>query len=105
MLTSQKHSEIIKALKWCADRKVGVLCKTPREWAEFMGIPVRSTNELNFAALNVAAAGRELNDSMGYDWIGDNFPYFPRQEKYRVYSKANSKPGYPTTLNTFFNIA
>ena len=86
MLTSQKHVEIIKALEWCADRKVGVLCKTPREWAEFMGIPVRSTNELNFAALNVAAAGRELNDSMGYDWIGDNFPFFPRQSDYRTYS-------------------
>ena len=86
MLNSQKHSEIIKALEWCADRKVGGLCKTQREWAEFMGIPVRSTNELNFAALNVAAAGRKLNDNKGYDWIGDNFPFFPRQSDYRTYS-------------------
>ena len=87
MLTSQKHVEIIKALEWCADRKVGVLCKTPREWAEFMGIPVNSYRDLNFAALNVAAAGRKLNDSKGYDWIGDNFPYFPRQQEYRVHSQ------------------
>lgn len=84
MLTSQKHVEIIKALKWCAERKVGVLCKTPREWAEFMDIPVKSSNELNFAALNIAAAGRKLNASKGYDWIGEHFPYFPRQPEYRA---------------------
>jgi hypothetical protein len=51
-----------------------------------MEIPVKSYRDFNFAALNVAAAGRKLNDSKGYDWIGDNFPYFPRQQEYRVYS-------------------
>ena len=53
MLTSQKHVEIIKALKWCAERKVGVLCKTPREWAEFMDIPVKSSNELNLSLIHI----------------------------------------------------
>lgn len=86
MLTSIKHPDIIKALKWCANRKVGLLCRNPKEWIDYMGFDYKSVRHHNLAALNVAQAGRKLNDSMGYDWIGDNFPYFPRQSEYRSHS-------------------
>ena len=86
MLKSTKHIDIIEALEWCVARQVGLLCKTPREWIDWMGYKTYSSNLYNLAVLNVAQAGKKQNEIKGYDWIGDNFPYWSRQKKYQPFT-------------------
>jgi hypothetical protein len=82
MITNLKRKTIKQHLVMCATMGICSNVQTPKEWAQLMGYKVHSVRHANLAALNVAAAGKELNREMGYDYIYEHFPLWSHNKKY-----------------------
>ena len=83
MITDLSRKTIRQHLIMCASMGICRNVATPKEWAQLMGYEINSVNQGNFATLNVAAAGRDLNKEMGYDYIREHFPLWSNNKKYR----------------------
>lgn len=79
MITDLKRKTIRQHLIMCASMGICRDVATPTEWAQLMGWK----GHANFAALNVAQTGRDLNKEMGYDYIREHFPLWSNNKKYR----------------------
>ncbi len=98
VLDSCTREEVIRAIEYCIDNKIGLNTEGPKEWLRFLKHKVGKTdNEIKLDVLNVARAGRYYNkeryekDNI-HDFIGTNFPGWKNASGYRAYPEDFDSP-------------